>query len=81
MTKKSQRADAESMRTRITRLESSILSMISGDRAESVDGEVKTRNEAHGEDHDIDGPLLSLDNRSTHWNAILNDVCTPIHLD
>jgi hypothetical protein len=78
--KSNPRADAEDMRKRINRLESSILSMMSSDSREGpplhnitshvtnsphIQGELLEPDEEH---------VTSVDSRSTHWDVILNDV-------
>ena len=75
------RKDAEDMRKRINRLEKSILSMMEGDK---ISGKIPESpllqvNEEDGmngdEDHDqAGGQMMYTDTRSTHWDAILNDV-------
>jgi hypothetical protein len=79
--KSNPRKDAEDMRKRINRLEKSILSMMEGDQ---ISGEIPERpllqvNEEDSmngdEDHDkAGGQMMYTDTRSTHWDAILNDV-------
>jgi hypothetical protein len=69
------------MRKRINRLEKSILSMMEGDK---ISGKIPESpllqvNEEDGmngdEDHDqAGGQMMYTDTRSTHWDAILNDV-------
>jgi hypothetical protein len=71
------RVNAEAMRQRINRLESSILSMISGDAAIKHPG--LTCKDRINLDQ-TGGPPLSLDTRSTHWDAILNDVSVSLPL-
>jgi hypothetical protein len=77
--KSNPRSDAEDMRKRLNRLESSILSMMSRDEKTS---NFKTNKELNLEDvnnttepHDqAGGQRMSVDTRSTHWDAILHDV-------
>ena len=77
--KSNPRSDAEDMRKRLNRLESSILSMMSSDEKTSS---LKTNNELNLEDVNITiepldqagGQRISIDTRSTHWDAILHDV-------
>jgi hypothetical protein len=78
-TKSNPRSDAEDMRKRLNRLENSILSMMSSD-------EKTTSPRKHSEllpksgVHTIENPnqaggqKISADTRSTHWDAILNDL-------
>lgn len=62
------RSDAEEMRKRLNRLESSILSMMSSDT-----GGGPASDEANGDT--VAGPQrISVDTRSTAWDAILNDI-------
>jgi hypothetical protein len=64
------------MRTRINRLENSILSMISGD----IDGSKGSKLNKNPplspvDDEEVpDHQKLSIDSRSTHWNVVLNEV-------
>lgn len=74
------RSDAEDMRKRLNRLESSILSMISSD-AERRGNPAQPANVANQESlnnipspSQTGGQRISADTRSTHWDAILNDV-------
>jgi len=66
------RSDAEDMRKRLHRLENSILSMMPSDtdKKESSDNE----SQAKVGDAPVGGQKISSDTRSTHWDAILNDV-------
>lgn len=77
--KSNPRSDAEDMRKRLNRLESSILSMIStGEKPSNL----KTNNEMNLEEvnntteplDQAGGQRISVDTRSTHWDAILHDV-------
>jgi hypothetical protein len=78
------RSDAEDMRKRINRLENSILSMMSKDgttaklpvkpRIHVTVGSAMDDVEAP---HEAVGQQVSIDSRSTHWDAILNDVSNP----
>lgn len=68
----------EDMRKRLNRLESSILSMISND-AESRAKQTESVNSSSHESvvespGQTGGQRISADTRSTHWDAILNDV-------
>jgi hypothetical protein len=75
------RSDAEDMRKRLNRLETSIISMMSSDN-ERTGSQTKSSALHVINDNSIDespnqagGQRMSLDIRSTHWDAILNDVC------
>lgn len=72
------------MRKRIDRLEKSILSVISSEKdndhapRQSISTHV-TDDDQTDEDESLrlgEGPKVSIDSRSTHWDAILNDVST-----
>ncbi|KAH7351102.1 hypothetical protein BKA65DRAFT_252229 [Rhexocercosporidium sp. MPI-PUGE-AT-0058] len=64
------RSDAEEMRKRLNRLEDSILSMMSSD---TVKGDGPASDEANGDT--VAGPQrISVDTRSTAWDAILNEI-------
>jgi hypothetical protein len=83
--KSNPRKDAEDMRKRINRLEKSILSMMEGDQisgkiSESPLLQVNEEDSMTGdEDHDqAGGQMMYTDTRSTHWDAILNDVSVEI---
>jgi hypothetical protein len=65
------RSETETMRKRINRLENSILSMIEP-REES---EGSPGGEVCGIARQAGGQKISVDTRSTHWDAILNEVC------
>lgn len=77
------RSDAEDMRKRIDRLEKSILSVISSEggnvfvnrsgseMSPATDEDHTDRDESP---HQTGGQMMSVDTRSTHWDAILNDV-------
>jgi hypothetical protein len=84
LTKLNQRSNAEDMRKRIDRLEKSILSVISTEPGSvpvnrygsgSPPGHV-TDDDQTDEDEapQQGGQKISLDTRSTHWDAILNEV-------
>jgi len=72
------------MRKRINRLENSILSMISKDGTTAKLLEKPTihvtvgrpMDDAEAPDEAV-GQQVSIDSRSTHWDAILNDVSNP----
>jgi hypothetical protein len=74
------RSNPDDMRARISRLENSILSMISGSKSESIsDPPGSVGSATNLEENDIDqagGQRISVDTRSTHWDAILNEVST-----
>jgi hypothetical protein len=81
VSKSNPRSDAEDMRKRINRLESSIRQMIAntGDGVKSKDGmssPVLSNSSSHPTESSdgTGGQKLSNDTRSTHWDAILNDV-------
>lgn len=72
------------MRKRIDRLEKSILSVISSEpnglsvqQSASPPGPVTDDDQTDDEDEDPRpvGQKISVDTRSTHWDAILNEVC------
>jgi Fungal Zn(2)-Cys(6) binuclear cluster domain len=77
--KSNPRSDAEDMRKRLNRLEKSILSMMSSDEKS---GNQSKESELPGENgkstiespNQAGGQRICLDTRSTHWDAILNDV-------
>lgn len=76
------RKDADDMRERINRLENSILSMINSDGAlvkQPGQPPLHVTDEADIEENpdQAGGQKMSLDTRSTHWDAILNDVSKP----
>jgi hypothetical protein len=77
------RSDAEDMRKRLNRLENSILSMMdaNGNRSEtptsSASHVTSAENTSEGPDQ-AGGQKMSVDSRSTHWDAILNEVSTLI---
>lgn len=90
MSKSNPRSDAEDMRKRINRLESSIRQMMSstGSGEKAKDGtpspvlsNSSTQSAQSTEIPDgTGGQKLSADTRSTHWDTILNDVsifCDP----
>jgi hypothetical protein len=71
------------MKARISRLENSILSMISSSKSESSentsDPQGSVGSVTNLEENDIEqagGQRISVDTRSTHWDAILNEVST-----
>ncbi|KAF8854134.1 hypothetical protein BDZ45DRAFT_48299 [Acephala macrosclerotiorum] len=74
------RSDAEDMRKRLNRLESSILSMISSDaerRGNPAQSPHVVNQESLNESPSLSqtgGQRISADTRSTHWDAILNDL-------
>ena len=73
------KSDAEDMRKRINRLESSIRSMMEEKTKADVPSPVASNNSLQTSDstetHDGTGDQkMSVDTRSTHWDAILNDV-------
>ena len=81
MSKSNPRSDAEDMRKRINRLETSIRQMIAGagDGVKPKDGmpsPVFSNSSSHPTETSdgTGGQKLSKDTRSTHWDAILNDV-------
>lgn len=82
-TKSNPRSDAEDMRKRINRLENSILSIMSADGTtpkfhEEPAVHVTDGTHIQEEEDDTSGHVrrqeMTLDSRSTHWEAILNDV-------
>ena len=83
MAKLNPRSDAEDMRKRIDRLEKSILSVISSEGGNvplnrpASPAPHMTEDEQTDEDensHQVGGQKISVDTRSTHWDAILNEV-------
>lgn len=75
------RSDAQDMRKRIDRLEKSILSVISSEgsnirnRSGSPGSHVTDDDQTEeDEPHQVGGQMISADTRSTHWDAILNEV-------
>lgn len=77
------RSDAEDMRKRIDRLEKSILSVITGEGGtvsmnEGSSPANVTDDDQTDEDYptpyQVGGQKISVDTRSTHWDAILNEV-------
>jgi len=73
--KSNPRSDPETMRKRINRLESSILSIMNGDT--SINQANMAKNDLNHQKRMSDTPViysLSLDSRSTHWDTILHDV-------
>jgi hypothetical protein len=82
LTKLNSQSDAEDMRKRIDRLEKSILSVISREggsvsvnRPGSPTAHVTDEQTDEDENpHQVGGQKISVDTRSTHWDAILNEV-------
>lgn len=74
-TQSNPRSDAEDMRKRLNRLESSILTMLSEKNKptepEIPNTETSTRIEVPDQ---AGGQKISHDTRSTHWDAILSEV-------
>ncbi|TVY40660.1 Fusarisetin A cluster transcription factor, partial [Lachnellula subtilissima] len=73
------RSDAEDMRKRLNRLESSILSMMdtNGNRSETSASSLSHVSSAENNSESPDqtgGQKISVDSRSTHWDAILNEL-------
>ena len=74
------RSDAEDMRKRLNRLENSIISMMEthsnrSDTPSSSTASHVTNVDATGHVSDqAGGQKMSADTRSTHWDAILNEV-------
>ncbi|PQE29661.1 C6 transcription factor protein [Rutstroemia sp. NJR-2017a BBW] len=75
------RSNPDDMKARISRLENSILSMISSSKSESSENTPDTPGSVGSvtnlEENDIDqagGQRISVDTRSTHWDAILNEI-------
>jgi hypothetical protein len=74
------RSDAEDMRKRINRLENSILSIMSSDRSKMTLPEKPVQHVMsegipdEDEDSMQPGQNISVDSRSTHWDAVLNEV-------
>jgi hypothetical protein len=79
------RSDAEDMRKRLNRLENSILSMMetnsnrSDTPASSTTSHVTNVDAGQSSDQ-AGGQKMSADTRSTHWDAILNEVSAWDHL-
>jgi hypothetical protein len=77
------RSDAEDMRKRLNRLESSILSMMSKDEAKkptqlgSPESHVTNEDSTSETSEKRGGQSVALDTRSTHWDTILNEVSPP----
>lgn len=71
------RSDAEDMRKRLNRLENSILSMMSDDTNKKQGSESSDSHVTNGDNPAPDlagGQRISYDTRSTHWDAILNEL-------
>jgi hypothetical protein len=73
------RSDAEDMRKRLNRLENSILSMMEtnsnrSDTPSSSTTSHVTNVDATASSDQAGGQKISADTRSTHWDAILNEV-------
>jgi hypothetical protein len=70
------RSDAETMRKRINRLESSILSMIDPKTSASENSLSPASNvtSSTASQSQAGGQKISRDTRSTHWDTILNEV-------
>ncbi|KAE9375537.1 hypothetical protein N431DRAFT_332569 [Stipitochalara longipes BDJ] len=78
-TKANPRSDAENMRKRLNRLENSILSIISSDEKNASQSKQSKPYLESGESMfenpiQAGGQRISRDTRSTHWDAILNDL-------
>ncbi|KAG0652489.1 Fusarisetin A cluster transcription factor fsa6 [Hyphodiscus hymeniophilus] len=79
VSKSNPRADAEDMRKRINRLESSIRQMMEEKPKEGAPSPVASNGSSHSShaNETLDGTggqKMSVDTRSTHWDAILNDL-------
>jgi hypothetical protein len=72
-------SDAEDMRKRLNRLEYSILSMMSSDEKTASRDKHSKLHDTNGNSmtesfNQAGGQRISIDTRSTHWDAILNDL-------
>ena len=77
--KSNPRSDAEDMRKRLNRLENSILSMMSSDEKTASQDEHPELHDENGNSmaesfNQAGGQRISIDTRSTHWDAILHDL-------
>ena len=80
VSKANPRSDAEEMRKRINRLESSIRQMMEEKVQNGMSSPVASNASSYHTSDTIEtsdgtgGQKMSVDTRSTHWDAILNDV-------